>query len=47
VDRYTDPDEAPSATGYAPRSGRMSKIGVADVLERVRRARDRYRIGCH
>jgi hypothetical protein len=25
----------------------MSKIGVADVLERVRRARDRYRIGCH
>ena len=45
VDRYTDPDEAPSPAGYVPRSGRMPKIAVTDVLERVCRARDRYCVG--
>lgn len=47
VDRYTNPDEVPSAAGYAPRTGRMPKIAVADVLERVFRARDRYHVGLH
>ncbi len=45
VDRYTDPDEERSAAGYAPRTGRMSRIAVTDVLERVRWACDHYGVG--
>lgn len=37
VDHYTDPDEAPDASRYAPRHDRMQTIGVDEVLERVRR----------
>ncbi|MSR36945.1 MAG: lipopolysaccharide heptosyltransferase family protein [Gemmatimonadetes bacterium] len=42
VDGYTEPGNAPDATEYEPKPGRMEKIGVEDVLERVERARDRY-----
>lgn len=47
VDRYTDPGEARSPAHYGPRHGRMAGIAVTDVLERVRRARDRYGVGQH
>lgn len=45
IDRYTDPDETPGPEGYEPRQGRMERIGVDDVLERVERARARYGAG--
>ena len=45
VDRYTDPDEARGPASYGPRSGRMSRIEVSDVLERVRLACERYGVG--
>ena len=45
VDRYTDPDEAIGPANYGPRTGRMSKIAVSDVLERVRLACERYGVG--
>lgn len=45
VDRYTDPGEARSPARYGPRSGRMPAISVADVLERVHLARERYGVG--
>jgi len=47
VDRYTDPGETRGPTRYGPRPGRMTKITVADVLERVRWARERYGVGHH
>ncbi len=47
VDRYTDPGEACGPTRYGPRSGRMTRITVAEVLERVHRARERYGVGHH
>jgi heptosyltransferase I len=45
VDRYTDPGEARIPAHYGPRPGRMSGITVTDVLERVRRASERYGVG--
>ena len=45
VDRYTDPGEARSPIHYCPRPGRMPEITVADVLERVRLACERYGVG--
>ncbi len=45
VDRFTDPGETPSPSRYGPRPGRMPAITVADVLERVRRAREQYGVG--
>lgn len=42
IDRYTDPGEAPDASGYDPKMGRMEQISVSDVLERVELARSRY-----
>lgn len=45
VDRYTDPDEEPDPSSYQPRDGRMERISVEDVLERVERARQRYGAG--
>ena len=45
VDRYSDPPETRDPARYAPRYGRMSQIAVSAVLERVRRARERYGVG--
>lgn len=45
VDRYTDPGEAPDPSRYEPRRGRMERITVDDVLERVERARNAYGAG--
>lgn len=42
VDRYTDPGEPPDPSRFDPKSGRMEQITVADVLERVERAVERY-----
>jgi heptosyltransferase I len=42
VDRYSEPGEEPDPAGYEPRSGRMERITVADVLERVERARRQH-----
>jgi heptosyltransferase I len=42
VDAYTDPGEAPDPSRFDPKLGRMERITVADVLERVERARTRY-----
>ena len=47
VDRFTDPGEARVPAHYGPRRGRMSGIAVTDVLERVRRAGERYGVGHH
>ncbi len=47
VDRYTDPGEERSPASYGPRAGRMSKIAVSEVLERVRWACERYGVGTH
>jgi len=47
VDRFTDPGEAPVTSHYGPRPGRMSGITVTDILERVRRAGERYGVGNH
>lgn len=44
VDRYTEPGAEPDAAGYEPKLGRMERIEVRDVLERVERARERYGI---
>ena len=41
VDRYTNPGEAPDPSSFDPHPGRMEQISVADVLERVERARSR------
>lgn len=45
IDRYTDPGEEPDPAHSAPRHGRMDRISVEDVLERVERARERYGAG--
>lgn len=42
VDRYTDPGEEPDPSRYEPRDGRMARIRVEDVLERVDLLRRRY-----
>lgn len=42
VDRYTDPGEAPDASHAHSKPGRMERITVRDVLERVERAVQRY-----
>lgn len=42
VDTYTEPDEAPDPSNATPKLGRMERITVADVLERVQVAVDRY-----
>lgn len=42
VDRYTEPGTAPDPSNATPKLGRMELISVADVLERVRVAFDRY-----
>jgi heptosyltransferase I len=43
VDAYTDPGDAPDPSRAEPRHGRMERITATDVLDRVRRAVDRYR----
>ncbi len=45
VDQYSDPDEEPDPSRYEPRHGRMERITVADVLERVRVAESAYGMG--
>ena len=42
VDAYHDPGEVPDPTGTVARAGRMERITVSDVLERVERAFDLY-----
>jgi heptosyltransferase I len=38
VDRYTDPGEEPDPSRFEPRLGRMERITVGDVLEKVEHA---------
>lgn len=38
IDRYTEPGEPPDPSNATPRLGRMERITVDDVLERVQRA---------
>ncbi len=45
VDTYTEPDAAPDPSNAEPKLGRMERITVADVLDRVRVAVDRYGAG--
>lgn len=45
VDRYTDPGDEPDPSRFDPRDLRMEEITVADVLDRVDRARARYGVG--
>jgi len=45
VDRYSDPHEAADPSRYEPRLGRMERITVADVLERVHAAERTYGVG--
>jgi heptosyltransferase I len=45
VDTYTEPGEAPDPSNAEPKLGRMERIGVADVLDRVEAAVDRYGVG--
>jgi heptosyltransferase I len=45
VDRYTEPGEAPDPSSFTPKRGRMEQVTVADVLDRVERARQRYLTG--
>ena len=35
IDHYTDPGELPDPSSYAPKHGRMHRIEVSDVLERI------------
>jgi heptosyltransferase I len=42
VDRYTEPGDAPDPSNFTPKLGRMERITVDDVLERVQRARERH-----
>ncbi len=42
VDAYSDPGEEGDPTVTEPRLGRMNRITVADVLDRVQRATERY-----
>ncbi len=41
IDRYTEPGEAPDPSNATPKLGRMERITVDDVLERVERAAPR------
>jgi len=45
VDAYSKPDESPDPARYEPRLERMERIGVGDVLDTVRLARERYGVG--
>ncbi|HEU0014434.1 MAG TPA: glycosyltransferase family 9 protein [Longimicrobium sp.] len=45
IDRYTEPGHPPDPGGWDAKHGRMEQITVADVLERVDRARERYGAG--
>ncbi len=45
VDTYTEPDQAPDPSNAEPKLGRMERIGVADVLDRVAVAVRRYGAG--
>ncbi|HEV2147111.1 MAG TPA: glycosyltransferase family 9 protein [Longimicrobiaceae bacterium] len=45
VDTYTDPGESPDPSSFASKLGRMERIAVRDVLERVERAVERYGVG--
>lgn len=45
IDHYTEPDGPPDPSNAVPRDGRMERITVDDVMERVARAFDRYRVG--
>lgn len=45
VDAYTEPGTEPDPSRFTPRDGRMETITVADVLERVDRAVERYPSG--
>ncbi len=36
VDRYTEPEAGPDPAGYLPKEGRMERIEVEDVVEKVR-----------
>jgi heptosyltransferase I len=42
VDRYTDPGAPPDPSNFTPRLGRMERITVEDVVERIGRAMERY-----
>jgi heptosyltransferase I len=42
VDRYTEPDEAPDPSNATPKFGRMDQISVADVMEKVELAHQKY-----
>jgi len=42
LDRYSEPGELPDSAHYTPRHERMERITVADVVERVRLARQSY-----
>lgn len=42
VDRYTEPGEAPDPSNFMPKLGRMEQITVADVVEKIARATERY-----
>lgn len=44
VDRYTEAGESPDPSRWQPKHGRMERIGVDDVLERVERAVARYAV---
>jgi len=45
IDRYAESGAHPDPSGWDPKHGRMEQITVADVLERVQRARERYGAG--
>jgi len=42
IDRYTEPDEAPDPSNATPKFGRMDRISIADVLEKVELAHQKY-----
>ncbi len=42
VDTYDEPEDAPDPSNFTPKHGRMERIGVDAVLERVERAIARY-----
>ncbi|MGH7443988.1 MAG: glycosyltransferase family 9 protein [Longimicrobiales bacterium] len=45
IDRYTEPDGPPDPSNATPRDGRMERITVDDVMERVARAFEHYAVG--
>jgi heptosyltransferase I len=42
IDTYTEPHETPDPSRFDPKHGRMERITVRDVLDRVEIARERY-----